>query len=55
VFQAYNLIPHLTAIENVILPMEAGRYRERCGGLALRNCSRQSAFQRSDSGITRYG
>jgi putative ABC transport system ATP-binding protein len=45
VFQAYNLIPHLTAIENVILPMELAEHRERSGGLALRNCFRQSAYR----------
>jgi ABC-type lipoprotein export system ATPase subunit len=35
VFQAYNLVPHLTAIENVTLPMElAGMARRRRRSLA---------------------
>jgi putative ABC transport system ATP-binding protein len=35
VFQAYNLVPHLTAIENVMLPMElAGMARRRRRTLA---------------------
>jgi len=29
VFQAYNLLPHLTAIENVLLPMELAGVRRR--------------------------
>ena len=35
VFQAYNLVPHLTSIENVVLPMElAGTLRRRRRDLA---------------------
>ena len=49
VFQSFNLLPQITALENVEMPMLFGGSLRRSGGTARRSCSRGSASRTGPS------